>query len=68
MLFSPARRHYLADKFGQLANIFAATLIIGQFVGSEHINIGAFIFGIVGSVAFYVAGFLSEEPRHQTHL
>ena len=62
-LFSQPRRHYLADKFGQLANIFAGTLVIGQFLAPERVDLFSLGIGVLGTVGFYCAGFLLEEEK-----
>lgn len=59
-MFSHPRRRYLADKFGQLANIFAGTLVIGQFLAPERIDIFALTVGIIGTLGFYISGYLLE--------
>jgi hypothetical protein len=61
-LLSPARRRYLADKFGQLANTFAASLILGQFLAPERVDLPALGVGVLGTLGFYIAGFFLEEP------
>ncbi len=69
-LLSPARRRYLSDKFGALANTFAASLIIGQFLAPERINLAALAVGVLGTLGFYIAGFFLEEPssKHYSRL
>lgn len=59
-MFSHSRRRYLADKFGQLANIFAGTLVIGQFLAPERTDPFVIIIGILGTLGFYVSGYLLE--------
>jgi hypothetical protein len=60
MLLTPSRRRYLSDTFGQLANTFAATFVIGQFLAPERIDLAAFSVSVLGTIGFYIAGFFLE--------
>lgn len=59
-MFSHPRRRYLADKFGQRANIFAGTLVIGQFLAPERVDPLIILIEIFGTLGFYISGYLLE--------
>jgi len=54
MIFTKNRREYLADKFGDLANIVLAGLVLGQFISKQGFDLIVFVLGLIGGGFIYV--------------
>ncbi|MBI4999695.1 hypothetical protein HZB97_02915 [Candidatus Gottesmanbacteria bacterium] len=52
------QRKYLADKLGDLANLTAAGLILGQFVSGKEIDKTWLILGFILVLGFYLYGLI----------
>ncbi len=60
---SDEKNEWLSDKLGDLGNLAAAALVLGQFISDKPFDWSVFIAGGLFTLACYVSGYLLRRGR-----